>query len=496
MTSSQLAVRRGSQTPRVANFPPYLISAAPEVVDFARFCGLELDPWQQFVLTHGLGMDAAEQWSASKVSTWVPRQNGKGGIIEALELSWLFLPGMQVDSVVHSAHQHRTSKRAYMRLEKIVRSVPSIHRKVSQYRQTNGEQGIFLRDGRMLEYSTRSAIALLGYSSPRVVYDEAQELTDDHIAASLPTLSAMDNWQAWFFGTPPKLATAWCYGLLEDGEDGVERLAHFDWGLGIVDQNKPEVQAVIADPETVYRTNPAVGIRIKFETTVDERKPSGLGSRFPRERLGAWLPRQVAGGVIDPAKWAATGDEASRRSGDVAIAVDISPLRDFASITVYGVREDGLGHAQLLDYHPGTDWIVPRMAEIRAVLDPIAFGMGRGTYASLKAELDEAGFSIPEEPTEPQRGDLLVLNTGDMAAACGQIIDAVRQGTFRVIPAEQYDEAVAGSKIRQTGDTIAWARASAQAETSPLGSLTIGRFTYVTRAPIVRAHVDPLSQIF
>ncbi len=120
MTNSLLDVRRGSQQPRVSNFPAYDLSAAPEVIDLAASAGLHLDEWQRYVLTHGLGMHADSRWTANRVSCWVPRQNGKGAIIEALELAWLFLFGEE--EIIHSAHQHRTAQKAYLRLEKLIRT--------------------------------------------------------------------------------------------------------------------------------------------------------------------------------------------------------------------------------------------------------------------------------------------------------------------------------------------------------------------------------------
>ncbi len=144
----------GSQQPRVANFPAYDISAAPEVIALARKARLHLDEWQQYVLTHGLGQELVDgelgDWTAKRVSTWVPRQNGKGGIIEALELGWLFLPGFEVDLVIHSAHEHKTSKKAYERMEKLIKRAPSMLKRVQTFRQANGERMIVLKDGRLL----------------------------------------------------------------------------------------------------------------------------------------------------------------------------------------------------------------------------------------------------------------------------------------------------------------------------------------------------------
>lgn len=499
--SLQLGERLGSQTPRVANYPPYDFSAAPEVIANAKRAGLELDPWQEFVLTHGLGQHlvlgpdgpAAGDWTAKKNSVWVPRQNGKGGIIEALELAWLFLDDMKVDEITHSAHEHKTSKKAYERMERLCRRTPAFHRQVERYRHANGERMIVLKDGRRLEYHTRSDTAVRGFSSPRLVMDEAQEITADQMAAIQPTVSAMPKWQMWFFGTPPRVDDAWVYGLKADGENGESRLAHFDWGADL-DMTRAEDRDRAHDIDLAYACNPALGIRIEIETVVDEQKPSGLGSKYAAERLGVWLPHRDGAGVIDMKAWAEIQDPLSRRDGDLAVAVDISVMRDYASITVFGKRADGLGHGQLIDYRDGVEWVVPRLIEIRKELDPIAFGMGPGTYESIKLELTDAGFYRPDQLPEPvlkkrrgdetpRRGDLLVAGGLELAAACGQIRDAVKQRGFRVVPASQLTEAAAGAKIRSSSaDATSWARATSDAEISPIGSLTIARYTCEQRS--------------
>lgn len=502
MTSSLLAARRGSQTPRVANYPPYPLSAAPEVIELAEHAGLVLDPWQRYVLTHGLGQRLDESWTAPKVGCWVPRQNGKGAIIEALELAWLFL--FDEDEIIHSAHQHRTSAKAYRRLEKLIRQTPDLHALVKQYRHANGEQQIELHaidcgggrscdcPGRLLQYNTRSRTALRGFTSPKLILDEAQELDLDQMAAILPTVSAMKNWQVWFFGTPPDEPAAWVYGLRAEGEAGAPRLGWFDWGAGTYDEKDPACRALVEAPETVYATNPALGIRIELETVDDERRPSGLGVKFPFERLGMWKPRVVKGRAIDPAKWAALADPDSKRAGDVAIGVEISPMRDYAAISVYGLRADGLGHGQVVQYEPGTAWLPAAVQTWRAALDPVAVGMGTATYKALASDLKQLDITVSEQLDEPERGDLVVVGGPDMSAATGDIVADIRDAAFRYVPSRQLDTAAAAVQIRQSGDTVTLSRKDPDADLSPFGSLMVARRAYVMRAHLVTDY-DPLA---
>lgn len=485
MTSSPGGVRIGSQTPRVANWPPYPITAAPEVIDLAASAGLHLDPWQQYVLTHGLGHTLDEQWTAPKVSVWVPRQNGKGGIIEALELAWLFL--FREDVIIHSAHQHRTSKRAYDRLERIIRGAPHLLRQVASFRQANGEQQIETRDGRELQYNTRSRTALRGFSSSKIILDECQELNSEQMAAILPTVSAMPAWQVWFLGTPPDDPAAWVYGLREDGEAGVPRLAHFDWGADVDLTDPAAVRRAIGDRDLWYATNPALGVRITEETVEDETKPSGLGDKFPAERLGVWLPRAGDGPrVLDVKRWLELVDAESLRTGDVAFAVDVTPSRDSACIAAYGLRADELGHVELIDQRPGTDWVVDRLAQLAERWDPVAIALDvKGPVGSLLVDLEKAGLTRPEDPDKPQRGELAIPTAQEVAAGCGQLADAVRQGTLRHIGQEQLTAAIRGAKTRPLGDAWAWGRRISSVDISPLVAATLARWAYESRAHLI-----------
>lgn len=317
------------------------------------------------------------------------------------------------------------------------------------------------------------------------------------MAAILPTVSAMQRWQVWFFGTPPDDPDAWCYGLRDEGEAGAPRLAWFDWGAGTL-TDTPECRALVDDSETVYATNPAVGIRIEMQTAEDERRPSGLGAKFPFERLGMWKPRAVRGSVINPAKWAALAEPKSERdkSKGIAIGVDIAPLRDYAAISIYGRRADDIGHTRLIRYLPGTAWLVDEITDLRDALDPVAVGMGRGTYASLGSELEQRGITVSEKADDPRRGDLVVVAGADMAAACGHVIDDVRQAAMRYIPEPQLDAAVAAAKAKPTeAGGVAWARKDSDTDISPLVSVSVARRAYEMRAHLVQNEYDVLDSV-
>lgn len=494
MTRSPRPESADSQQPRVSSYPPYPISAAPEVIALAARAGLRLDLWQQHVLTHGLGQQVNDQWTATKVSCWVPRQNGKGGIIEALELSWLFL--FDEELIVHSAHQHRTSQKAYDRLENLIRRTPDMHRRVKQYRQANGEQQIELHDGRLLQYTTRSRTAIRGFSANKLVIDEAQELTTEQNAAMMPTVSAIDNHQIWFFGTPPDDQAAWCYGLKEDGEAGSPRLAHFDWGLDY-DLSTDEGKAATLDRANWYRANPAMPHRIKEHTVEDEAKPSGLGDKFGQERLGIWQPRAAGGsGMLTAQNWQAVALPAVARPTEVTFAVDINPNRTYAAILCVGQFEDGNRLVTMADYRPGTRWVLDRLVELKETWNPIAIGLdAKGPAGSLLLDLERKGITLPTDPEKPRRGDLAVPSATQVAAAFGLFVDAVREKRLFHADEPALNKALAGAKTRALAGGSAWDR-KGNTDICPLVAATLAYWAFDTRVEAVREARNPWDHVY
>jgi hypothetical protein len=480
--NSSVAARLGSQTPRVSSHPPYVTSAADEVIDLAEAAGLVLDPWQRYVLTHGLGERADGRWAALTVSTWVPRQNGKGAIIEALELAWLFLFGERL--VLHSAHEYKTAQEAFLRIKTLVEGCPDLRRQVRRVWQANGEQGIELLTGQRLRFVARSRTSGRGFSGDKNILDEGQELTVEQMAALMPTMSARDNPQVWIFGTPPDDPAAWVYGLKADGEAGADGLAHFDWGIDGLDMANPDDVARLADRELWYAANPALGIRITEEFVAHELPL--LGALFAPERLGLWLPPAAdATRFLDPKRWAALADPDSQPGDDLAIAVETTLDRTWSSIGLYAPRPDGLGHIEVIDHRPGTDWVVERVVELRGRYRPVGIGLDlRGPAGALEEDFRAAGIVEPDDPERPERGQLAVPTATDTGQACGQIVDAVRQGADRHRDQTQLNTAVSVVKTRSLGGSLAWARQEGVVD-SPITAATLARWVYITRAPLV-----------
>lgn len=441
---------RGSQLPRLASCPPFTTSAGDDAIDLAASAGLFLDPWQQHVLRHALGERPNGKWAAFEVGLIVPRQNGKGSILEAVELAGLFLFGEQL--ILHSAHEFKTAQEAFRRVLQLVENNDALRKRVKKVRTSHGEEGLELHTGARLRFVARSTGSGRGFTGDRLILDEAYNLSSESMAALLPTLSARPNPQIWYASSAGLPSSDQLARVRERGIAGSPRLAYFDYSA-------PE-NANLDDPRAWAQANPALGIRIFSEFVQNERQAMPE-SEFARERLGIWADRRVHS-VIDADAWHALIDLTSTVLDPVAFAVDVTPDRRNASIAVAGNRPDGLQHVELVQTGRGTGWLVDRLAELckgHAALGVVVDQMSAA--ASLVPALVDAGVNVQ------------TTSARDMANACGLFYDAVTDKRLRHLGGPQLNASLATARKRPLGDAWAWQRRDADADLTPVVSVTL-----------------------
>lgn len=490
MLTSTPASLHGADSPRVELTPPRAYTLAPEAIELASVAGLELDYWQQQALDLWLSVREDGKWAAFEAVEIVARQNGKGGILEARALAGLFLFGEKL--IMWSAHEYKTAMEAFLRVRTLVQRLIRdgvVEGDQIKVNNTNGEEGFERVDTEQrLKFIARSKSSGRGFSGDVNIIDETFAYTSAQQSALMPTMNARPNPQIIYTSSPPLDGeTGEILFQLRKRADagGDDSLGYRDWGLDGDLDNLSEID--LDDRNNWAAANPALSSSVvPLDEEVILRNRRSLNDvDFAREILGVWPRQHEGGGAIDVAQWAQLVDAMSQRDGDFALGVDIEPNRDYAAITLYGLRSDELGHCQIVDYRPGTDWIVPRMAELRK-LDPVALGMGRGTYASLETEMEQYGITVPEDPDKPERGDVAVIGGMDMSAACGQLIDDVRQSAIRHLGQHQLDVAVSGARTRETGDAIAWSRKDTETQLCPIVSVTVARRSFVDRVEAVK----------
>lgn len=442
----------GAQRPRVESLPAYVSSAGEEAIEFCTSFGLHLDPWQQYVITQSLGERPDGQWAAFEVCAMVPRQNGKGALLEARELAGLFLFGEQL--ILHSAHEFKTAQEAFRRVLFHVENNDDLRKRVTRIRTSHGEEGIELATGGRLRFVARSTGSGRGFSGDTVILDEAYNLASEGMSALLPTLSARPNPQIWYTSSAGMESSEQLRRVRERGLSGEsKRLAYFEWSAD------PEVG--LDDREAWAQANPALGIRITEEFVESERDAmDDLG--FSRERLGHWfdpLSQMVINGRI----WNELADPRSQVQDPMVFAVDATPDRTAAAVAVAGKRADGLGHVEVIAAQPGTGWLLPRILELNERHKPWAWVLDPASAAgSLLPALQEHGI-------EP-----ILVGARELAQSCGAFYeDAVEKRAFRHLGQAELDTALRGARQRKLSDAWAWHRRDSSTDISPLVAVTL-----------------------
>jgi len=266
----------GDQRPRLSSVPPADWSEGRNAVELAALAGLELDDWQAHVLECGLGRRAG-RWAAFEACLIVARQNGKGAVLEALELAALFLFD-DVRLILHSAHEFKTAAEAFLRIRQLIEGNPDFEREVSRIRTAAGAEAVELKNGKRLRFVARSSGSGRGFSSDLVILDEAYQLGDQEMAALLPTLSARPDPQVWYtstagFPTSTQLGLVRARGL----RGGDPSLAFLEWSVD--EQGYDD-----ADERCWAQANPGLGIRIGADYIAKERAAL-TPEVFARERL-------------------------------------------------------------------------------------------------------------------------------------------------------------------------------------------------------------------
>lgn len=292
---------QGDQKPRICTLPDYDDAGSGDrAVQLAVLAGLDLDPWQRFVLEAGLRRRGSK-WAAFEVGLIVARQNGKGTCLEALELAALFLfPDVRL--ILHSAHQFKTAAEAFLRIRTLIEDRPQFAKKVARVRSAAGAEAIELKNGKRLRFVARSSGSGRGFTSDLVVLDEAYELGADQMAALLPTLSARPDPQVWYTSTAGTQDSDQLGRVRSRGLAGAKSLAFLEWSAD--DNDDP------TDPRVWAKANPGMGIRISADHI--EREQAALPpDEFARERLSIGdYPLDGAGtwSVISKDAWDACAD--------------------------------------------------------------------------------------------------------------------------------------------------------------------------------------------
>lgn len=284
----------GRQTPTQAVVLPFEKTLGQEAVELYEESGKKAMEWQKLLLSNIMAVDEQGLWTHQKYGYEVPRQNGKGEVLDMREF-WGLVNG---ENICHTAHKTSTSHSAWARLVKTLTAAgyvelgrakqgqvipPKSYKTTKQY----GLEQIFLTGGGSIVFRTRTEAGGIGESFDLLVIDEAQEYTDSQQAALTYTIAASKNPQTLFCGTPP---TPSSHGTVFPSmrksvlSGDAYQTGWAEWSV----YAKPE------DPKDValwYETNPSLGIILKERVIKAENTSDALD--FTIQRLGYWFSYEL-----------------------------------------------------------------------------------------------------------------------------------------------------------------------------------------------------------
>lgn len=439
-----------------------------DAIELSSSYGLELDDWQAHMLRVWLSRDESGELIATAHGASVPRQNGKNGAIEGLELFEMIALGRKI---IHTAHQVKTAKKGFARILGFFETdeFPELRRLVKSVRRTNGQEGIFLTNGGSIEFIARSKKSGRGFTGDTLILDEAQDLSDEDLEALQPMISAAPSGESRTvsIGTPPSPEQNGevFQRLYELGHSNTaDRITWMEWAA---DENDDA-----SDRKTWAKTNPAIGTRLGWNTIADEYQLFSLSS-FQRERLGVWNLTEAANPAIDEKDWNSCAIDENGNYYDIfhdgselSLGVDISPSRKQATLVGSGMGIDGLPWIDVIESRSGSiDWLIPMIVEkcdnnsIRAVV--IDAGSPAGT---LIDPLTRAGIKVT------------TVGTNLVIQAVGGFYDRVVTHKLRHKNQAVLNSAALSAGKRNIGQSWGWARAQDGTDITPIVASTLALF--------------------
>lgn len=398
--------------------------AGDEAVELAALAGLVLDDWQVEFLREALSTRTDGKWACREAALVCPRQNGKGAVLEAVELAGLFLFDEQL--ILHSAHEFKTATEAFRRIWSLIEATPDLERRVHRKLQNNNDMSIELRSGQRLRFVARTGGSGRGFSGDRIILDEAYNLPDQAISALVFTTAARENPQIWYTSSAPLPveSSAVLRRVCKRGraEDPSLVFAEF----------KADDDVDLADETGWREANPGYPFRITDEAVRLELGVS-LPVDFARERLGIWPDDVTAHRVVPAEVWNACAVP-TFDPGVLSYAVDVSPDGGSGAVSV----SDGT-LLEVIAHRAGTAWVVPELVLRRDLYSEIVLDPA-GPAGALVAPLRAAGVPVRE------------VTIRDHVQACGGLLNAITDGQIKHLAQPELDAAVAAADRRDVGD--------------------------------------------
>jgi phage terminase large subunit-like protein len=375
----------------------------------------------------------------------LPRQNGKNAVIEMRELFGMVFLG---EHILHTAHEVKTSRKAFLRLCGFFeneREYPELAKLVATVRRTNGQEAILLTNGGSVEFVARSRGSARGFTVDVVVCDEAQELTDEQLEALMPTMSSAPtgNPQLIMTGTPPnhnasgEVLKRVRQRACEKRRGG--RLSWYEWSVDEIGD--------VTDRSRWEAVNPALGIRLNVSVIEDELAQMSEDG-FARERLG-WWAESSAMVLVGKTAWDSLATKKPPSKGKLAYGIKFSPDGATVSLAVALKPTEGKPHVEVIEHRSlshGTAWLVEWLSKRRGTAAVMVIDGMSGASALIEALVAE---KMPLKA-------LCAPKARDVISAASMMLTAITEKSITHYNQPTLNESVLNAQRRLIGTSGGW----------------------------------------
>lgn len=423
-------------------------------------------PWQQLVADVGGEYDPETGIPCYREVIWTtPRQSGKTTLV----LSWEVQRGNGWDHYGPQKISYSAQSGKHARDKLLNDQFPLLERRLKRLGIRRLLRGM---GNEAIQFTNASLLTLLASTEdsghgPTINLAVRDEMFADvdyrRDQALIPSMSTIENAQLLGCSTMGTDESIPWNEMVRRGRAAVE--ADRRSGIAYLEWSAPEGTDP-DDKEARYGYMPALGRTVGM-AAIDHARFTLRERPLEYQRAFMNISSSSDTRILPINEWSAFCSNEATPSGRLTFAIDISEDRSATSIA-----SAGQGMGALVEYKPGTAWVLPLVKGIPN--NPVFVIDKSGPARTLIPDLKAAGHQVHEATTD------------EVVTASGNFYDAVMEPKgWSLRRAKQLDDAAAAVAKQYSGDAFRWARkTAADADISPLVAATLALWGSAALVPV------------
>jgi hypothetical protein len=427
------------------------------VVEFAAVIGRPLDPWQRWLVIHGLELLPNGWPRFRQVVVLVARQNGKTELLVILSLFWMWV--QQVGMVLGTSTKLDYSRESWVKALNLARKSEHLQQDIASreaVRKSNGEQEIRTPWGSRYKIAAANEEGGRSLTVDRLIEDELRQHHDysAHEAAE-NAMNAVADAQAWAITNEGDDRSVVLHDFYDSGlrfiqsGQGDRRLGLFAWSA--------EPGCDLLDIEQTAQANPNLGRRIFWENLAGKAaRAVERGGEVEAKYRTEVLCQRVISLTPEPVSmeaWKATAADVPRSElSDPVFFITVAKEMRSAYIAAAARRPDGSPHVELAHNDEGVASLAARVRELHGRYPSAQFASyAKGPVPSWAPIFAEFGV------------ELQMLDVPSTRAACAHLQRLAGLQAFTHSPNPVLSESLAGARrkdLEEGGWVWDWKRSA------------------------------------